>query len=73
MVAAATLSSRYITSRFLPDKAIDPVYGARPLKRTIQRDVQNPLAMKILAGEHGEGDTAVIGVDKKGELAFGKK
>jgi len=51
----------------------DPTYGARPLKRTIQKDVQNPLAMKILAGEVGEGDTAVIGVDKKGELSFGKK
>jgi ATP-dependent Clp protease ATP-binding subunit ClpB len=56
----------------LAERGFDPVYGARPLKRTIQRDIQNPLAMKILAGEYGEGDTAVIGVDKKGELAFGK-
>jgi ATP-dependent Clp protease ATP-binding subunit ClpB len=58
---------------FIAREAYDPVYGARPLKRTIQTDVQNPLAMKILAGEYGEGDTAVIGVDKKGELSFGKK
>jgi ATP-dependent Clp protease ATP-binding subunit ClpB len=57
----------------LAERGFDPVYGARPLKRTIQRDVQNPLAMKILAGEFGEGDTAVIGVDKKGELTFAKK
>jgi ATP-dependent Clp protease ATP-binding subunit ClpB len=57
----------------LAERGFDPVYGARPLKRTIQRDVQNPLAMKILAGEYGEGDTAVVGVDKAGELAFGKK
>jgi ATP-dependent Clp protease ATP-binding subunit ClpB len=57
----------------LADRGFDPVYGARPLKRTIQRDVQNPLAMKILAGEFGEGDTARIGVDKAGELSFGKK
>ncbi len=57
----------------LAERGFDPVYGARPLKRTIQRDVQNPLAMKILAGEYGEGDTAAIGVDKKGELTFGKK
>jgi ATP-dependent Clp protease ATP-binding subunit ClpB len=57
----------------LSERGFDPVYGARPLKRTIQRDVQNPLAMKILAGEFGEGDTAVIGVDKKGELIFEKK
>jgi ATP-dependent Clp protease ATP-binding subunit ClpB len=57
----------------LSERGFDPVYGARPLKRTIQKDVQNPLAMKILAGEYGEGDTAVVGVDKKGELTFGKK
>ena len=56
----------------LAERGYDPVYGARPLKRTIQRDVQNPLAMKILAGEYGEGDTVVLGVDKKGELSFGK-
>jgi ATP-dependent Clp protease ATP-binding subunit ClpB len=55
------------------ERGFDPVYGARPLKRTIQRDVQNPLAMKILAGEFGEGDTVKIGVDKKGELAFRKE
>jgi ATP-dependent Clp protease ATP-binding subunit ClpB len=57
----------------LAERGFDPVYGARPLKRTIQNDVQNPLAMKILAGEFGEGDTVRIGVDKAGELAFGKK
>ena len=57
----------------LAERGFDPVYGARPLKRTIQRDIQNPLAMKILAGEYGEGDTAVVGVDKKGEISFGKK
>ena len=57
----------------LSERGFDPVYGARPLKRVIQKDVQNPLAMKILAGEYGEGDTALIGVDKKGELTFGKK
>ncbi len=56
----------------LAERGFDPVYGARPLKRTIQRDVQNPLAMKILSGEYGEGDTAAVDVDKKGELVFGK-
>ena len=57
----------------LAERGFDPVYGARPLKRTIQREVQNPLAMKILAGEFGEGDMVAIGVDKKGELGFKKK
>ena len=57
----------------LAERGFDPVYGARPLKRTIQKDVQDPLAMKILSGEYGEGDTVVVGVDKAGELAFRKK
>jgi len=57
----------------LAERGYDPVYGARPLKRTIQRDVQNPLAMKILAGEFGEGDAVAIGADKKGEFVFKKK
>jgi ATP-dependent Clp protease ATP-binding subunit ClpB len=57
----------------LAERGYDPVYGARPLKRVIQRDVQNPLAMKLLAGEYAEGDTAAISADKKGELVFKKK
>ncbi len=57
----------------LAERGFDPVYGARPLKRTIQKDVQDPLAMKILSGEYGEGDTVVVGVDKAGEIEFGKK
>jgi ATP-dependent Clp protease ATP-binding subunit ClpB len=57
----------------LADKGFDPVYGARPLKRTIQQEIQNPLAMKILAGEFKEGDTARIGVGEKGEFLFTKK
>jgi ATP-dependent Clp protease ATP-binding subunit ClpB len=40
---------------WLADKGYDPVYGARPLKRVIQREVQDPLAEKILSAEIGEG------------------
>jgi len=50
-------------------EGFDPVYGARPLKRALQRDVQNPLAVKILEGEFKEGDTVVVGV-KDGKLTF---
>ena len=57
----------------LAERGYDPVYGARPLKRVIQRDVQNPLATKILAGEFGEEDTVAVGTDKKGDLVFKKK
>jgi ATP-dependent Clp protease ATP-binding subunit ClpB len=48
----------------------DPVYGARPLKRAIQRLVQDPLAMKILDGEVLHGDTVKVDADKGGKLKF---
>jgi len=50
-------------------EGFDPVYGARPLKRTLQREVQNPLAVRILEGDFEEGDTVVVGV-KDGKLTF---
>jgi len=56
---------------WLAESGYDPVYGARPLKRAIQRDVQDPLAMKLLSGEFHEGDTVVVNVDN-GRLAFHK-
>jgi len=53
----------------IADSGFDPVYGARPLKRTIQRLIQDPLAVKILAGEFKEGDR--VKVDSQGsELIF---
>ena len=48
----------------------DPVYGARPLKRVIQKEIQNVLAMKLLAGEIRGGDTVKIDVDGKGGFIF---
>jgi len=47
----------------------DPTYGARPLKRTLQRSVLDPLARRVLQGEFGEGDTVRIDV-AGGELRF---
>jgi len=47
----------------LADKGYDPAYGARPLKRTIQRLIQDPLAVKILEGEFKEGDGVKIDAD----------
>src|SRR5206468_2459891 len=44
----------------------DPVYGARPLKRAIQRLMQNPLAMAVLEGEYAEGDTVRVDRSKDG-------
>ncbi|MCX8021728.1 MAG: ATP-dependent chaperone ClpB [Syntrophorhabdaceae bacterium] len=48
----------------------DPVYGARPLKRFIQKRIQDTLAMSILKGEIKEGERIVVDVDKKGDLTF---
>jgi len=49
----------------------DPVYGARPLKRAIQRLLQNPLAMAVLEGQYTEGDTVRVDRGKDGNhLAF---
>jgi ATP-dependent Clp protease ATP-binding subunit ClpB len=58
--------------RLLAEKGYDPVYGARPLKRTIQRELQDPLALKILQGEFKDGDTAHVDV-RDGELVFGEQ
>jgi ATP-dependent Clp protease ATP-binding subunit ClpB len=49
----------------------EPAYGARPLKRAIQREVETPLGRKILAGEVRDGDVVRTGFDRdKGELTF---
>jgi len=58
--------------KLLAERGYDPVYGARPLKRTIQQDIQNALALKILEGEYREGDTVNIDVNEKGEYEFTK-
>jgi ATP-dependent Clp protease ATP-binding subunit ClpB len=53
----------------LAEAGWDPAFGARPLKRAIQRMVENPLALRLLEGDFGEGDT--IRVDAQhGELVF---
>ena len=52
----------------------DPVYGARPLKRLIQKKIQDRLAMLLLNGEVSPGDAIHLGLDKQsGELVFGKQ
>jgi len=57
---------------YLAETGYDPDFGARPLKRAIQRELQDPLALKILAGDFGEGD--LIAVDRNSDgLSFTKK
>ena len=50
----------------LGEAGFDPVYGARPLKRAIQHQLENPLAKEILAGRFSPGDTIRVGVDEDG-------
>jgi ATP-dependent Clp protease ATP-binding subunit ClpB len=50
----------------------DPTYGARPLKRVIQRQLENPLAEAILSGKFGSGDTVVVGAGTDGHLTLSR-
>jgi ATP-dependent Clp protease ATP-binding subunit ClpB len=54
----------------LADAGWDPAYGARPLKRAIQRLVENPLALRLLEGDFADGDTIRVDATHDGELAF---
>ncbi|MDQ3812251.1 MAG: AAA family ATPase, partial [Chloroflexota bacterium] len=54
----------------LAREGFDPVYGARPLKRTIQKEVVQPLAVRLLQGEFHEGDTIHLDVGSDGKLVF---
>ncbi|MEE9285414.1 MAG: AAA family ATPase, partial [Dehalococcoidia bacterium] len=56
----------------LVQEGFDPVFGARPLRRTIERRVANPLSKRILGGEFAEGDTALVD-HADGEYTFEKK
>ena len=55
----------------LVEAGFDPVYGARPLKRAIQQQLENPLAQALLKGEFGPGDTIEVDVDGS-EMVFRK-
>jgi ATP-dependent Clp protease ATP-binding subunit ClpB len=73
----ARLADRHITLT-LTDAArlnlvrtgFDPHYGARPLKRAIQKKVETPLGRMILKGEVRDGQQLLVGVDAQGELTF---
>jgi len=58
---------------FLAEKGYDPHYGARPLRRTIQRYIQDPLALQILEGIIKEGDKLEADLDNKSEKIIFKK
>jgi len=67
-----TISLTQKARDFVAKSGYDPLFGARPIKRTIQHRILDPLAMKILNKEFAEGDTVEVDV-KKDEIAFRKK
>jgi ATP-dependent Clp protease ATP-binding subunit ClpB len=76
---AALLADRKITldldqaaKHWLGEKGYDPVYGARPLKRVIQQELQNPLANLLLAGKIADGDTIHVTAGEGGLLINGE-
>ena len=56
----------------MADAGYDPVYGARPLKRALQRMIQDPLATRVLKGEFQPGDHVLVDEAKDGNLTFTK-
>jgi len=64
---AITLDSK--AREWLAEKGYEPAYGARPLKRVIQKSVQDPLAELILSGHIKDGDKVTISASKQG-LSF---
>ncbi|MBM3318096.1 MAG: ATP-dependent chaperone ClpB [Candidatus Eisenbacteria bacterium] len=54
----------------LAERGFDPDMGARPLRRLLQREIQNALALKVLAGEVGDGDLVCVGRERGGELTW---
>ena len=57
--------------KWLADKGYDPVYGARPLKRVIQRHLQDPLAQMLLSGELLDGETVPVTAGAEGLIIAG--
>ncbi len=58
--------------KYIAEQGYSPVYGARPLKRSLQKLILDPLSLDILSGKFSEGDHIVVGISK-GEITFSKK
>jgi ATP-dependent Clp protease ATP-binding subunit ClpC len=58
---------------WIAKEAYDPAFGARPLKRSLQKHVESPMSVKLLKGEFKKGDTVIVDVDKDEEVTFKKK
>jgi ATP-dependent Clp protease ATP-binding subunit ClpB len=67
-----TLELTEAAKKRLAEQGYDPVFGARPLKRLIQREISNELSLHLLQGEFREGDGVLVDVDSKGGFTFRK-
>jgi ATP-dependent Clp protease ATP-binding subunit ClpC len=61
------------TRTWLAEQSYDPAFGARPLKRALQKFIESPLSVKILEGEFASGDTVKVEVGEDGEVHFSLK
>jgi ATP-dependent Clp protease ATP-binding subunit ClpC len=60
--------------KWLANEGYDPSFGARPLKRTLQKYIESPLSVSLLSGEFTDGDKVLVDLDDDGEkLIFKKK
>jgi ATP-dependent Clp protease ATP-binding subunit ClpB len=67
-----TLEVTPAAKQALVAEGYEPAFGARPLKRAIQRLIQNPLALEVLEGRFAEGDHVVVDADAEGNVVFGR-
>jgi ATP-dependent Clp protease ATP-binding subunit ClpB len=57
---------------WLAERGYDPAFGARPLKRLLQKEIENPLAKDLLSGRFGEGDRVTVDLSGDGKFKFDK-
>jgi ATP-dependent Clp protease ATP-binding subunit ClpC len=58
---------------WLAETGYDPAFGARPLRRVLQKHIESPLSIKLLAGEYTSGDEILVTVDENKQLKFTRK
>jgi ATP-dependent Clp protease ATP-binding subunit ClpC len=59
--------------KWLAEEGFDPIFGARPLRRALQKHVESPLSVSLLSGQFKEGDQVVVDLDaEKKEIVFNK-
>jgi len=59
--------------KWLAKEGYDPSFGARPLQRTLQKQIESPLSIKLLSGNFKEGDEVLVDLDEKEETIIFKK